>query len=194
MAVELTRLAVAGPRYAVAPTEGLDPLAAMIARDPELCAHLGLGAAVVGRPDRAFSFLERSDLVMAVTRRNTAQLAGAVTLSRIDLHSRHAFVATFASESVRGGLFFEAVLISVEMVFQVLALQRLRFDVLSCNEPQFARVARYADLEGVRRDWCFVGGEWCDARLYALSQAGWETSGGPMARRLIRAGSRPGAR
>lgn len=179
------RLAARGPRYAVAPAGDLDALAALVVGDPELCEHLGIAVDPPGLEERARRFLARSDLVLAVTHRRSGRLAGAVTLSRIDLHSRHAFLATFAAAEFRGGLFVEAVLVAIERCFSVLGLQRVRFDVLAFNRAQFARVERYAELEGIRRDWLCTRGRYWDVYLYAIPFATWVTTGRPMARRLM---------
>ncbi len=58
---------------------------------------------------------------------------------------------------------------------------------IGSNLAQFHHVVRYADLEGVRRDWISFRGVFLDAHLFAIRRTVWEQEVAPRVRSRIEA-------
>ncbi len=178
-----------GPRYKVTVTASSEELAYKIAADKRLAQRFFLTDLEVNAGE-VVKYLRSSALTLTVVRRLDHGCAGALLVTAVDSHSRQGFLSILAFDGFRGRLFFEAVILGIDAAFELLDLQRLRFDVVEFNLPQFSSVERWpgVDVEGVRLDWVFLNGRYWNAHMYSISRAGWQLRGAERAAALRRKG------
>ncbi len=182
---DLTSMRIASRRYGLQPADRLDIMARKMA-DEQASVRRFYASDEEIRTSDVYDYLSKCSLVLAVTTRR-GDLAGGIYVTSRNTYTRQCFLSVYAFREYRNQrLFFESVILGIDLLFTSLPLQRVRFDVAEYNLHQFASIRRFpgVDLEGVRKDWSFVGGQYWDCHLFSISELGWSRRGAHLATRL----------
>lgn len=181
-------LAFVGPRFAGMHPLSIHGLQHAIVEDQPVAKRFFASDAPVGI-EEVGRYLRACNRVIEVRERSTGEIAGGLFVTTQNPYARQCFLSSLSvGRAGRRSLVFEATVIFIDQLFRSTELHRIRFDVLDFNLTQFKSILRVdgVEHEGVRKDWAFFDGEYRDAFLFSISQAGWRLRGRPLADRLRR--------